>query len=58
MYVQYFRGMPDDELTKAIAAFLEYAGKYEQRKDASGAVRMQKLVSMARTEQQRRQKQK
>jgi hypothetical protein len=49
--------MPDDELTKAITAFLEYAAKYDQREDASGAGRMQKLVSLARSEQQRRQKQ-
>ncbi len=57
MYAQYFRDMPDDELSKAITAFLEYVAKYEQREDTSGAVRMQKLVSMARGEQQRRQKQ-
>jgi len=56
VYAQYFRDMPDDELSKAITAFLEYVVKYEQRADESGAVRMQKLVSMARSEQQRRQK--
>ena len=56
MYAQYFQSMPDDELSKAITAFLEYVVKYEQRGDESGAVRMQKLVSMARGEQQRRQK--
>ena len=48
--------MPDDELTKAIAAFDEYVNKYERRQDKNGAVRMQKLVVMAKNEQQRREK--
>ena len=56
MYKQYFQNMPDDELTKAIAAFDEYVNKYERRQDKNGAVRMQKLVVMAKNEQQRREK--
>jgi hypothetical protein len=56
MYDQYFQNMPDDELVKAITAFLEYVTKYESRQDSGGAVRMQKLVAMARNEQKRRQK--
>ncbi len=56
MYQLYFQNMPDDELSKAITAFNEYAEKYKRRRDADGEKRMRKLIEMAKTEVGRRQK--
>lgn len=56
MYDQYFQNMPDEELAKAIAAFQEYAKKYHVRRDMDGEVRMRKLITMAKVEISRRQK--
>ena len=56
MYQLYFQNMPNEELSKAIAAFTEYAEKYKLRRDADGEKRMRKLIDMAKTEVGRRQK--
>jgi hypothetical protein len=42
--------MPNDELSKAITAFTEYAEKYRLRRDLDGEQRMLKLIEMAKTE--------
>ena len=56
MYQLYFQNMPNEELSKAIIAFTEYAEKYKLRRDADGEKRMRKLIEMAKTEVGIRQK--
>ncbi len=56
MYQLYFQKMPNDELSKAITAFAEYAEKYRLRRDLDGEQRMLKLIEMAKTEVGSRQK--
>ena len=56
MYETYFRNMPNEELSNAITAFVEYAEKYKLRRDPDGEKRMLKLVEMAKSEVWNRQK--